>query len=83
VYVCTCRQVPRSTVLLIKNALATIEQTGRQWVPWLTIDGEPVSKTDDDFNQMFLVGTKVCDAYKAKTGKEPPAVCSTFISPKH
>jgi len=72
-------QVPRSTVLLIKNALATIEQTGRQWVPWLTIEGEPVSKTDDDFNQMFLVGTKVCDAYKAKTGKEPPAACSTFI----
>ena len=37
---------------------------GHTQVPWLTIDGEPVSRNDDEFTQMFLVGTKVCDAYK-------------------
>jgi len=73
-------QVPRSTILLIQNALATTELgTSRQWVPWLTINDEPVSHNDDEFNQMFLVGTKVCDIYKTKTGKEPPAQCASFI----
>jgi len=61
-------QVPRSTILLMQNALATIKLgTSRQWVPWLTINDEPVSKTDDEFNQMFLVGSKVCAIYKEKT----------------
>jgi len=73
-------QVPRSTVLLLQNALATAKLgTSRQWVPWLTLNDEPVSKNDKEFNQMFLIGSKVCEIYKAKTGKEPPAQCSKFI----
>ena len=50
---------PRSTMLMLENALATEKLSpSRQWVPWLTINDEPVCKTDKDFAQMFLVGKK-------------------------
>ena len=41
---------PRSTMLMLENALATEKLSpSRQWVPWLTINDEPVCKTDKDF----------------------------------
>ena len=64
---------PRSTMLMLENALATEKLSpSRQWVPWLTINDEPVCKTDKDFPQMFLVGKKVCDTWSQKTGKKAP-----------
>ena len=71
----------RSQILLMQNALATAELgKSRQWVPWLTINDAPVSHSDEEFSQMFLIGSKVCSAYTAETGKHPPAVCATFIT---
>ena len=48
---------PRSTMLMLENALATEKLSpSRQWVPWLTINDEPVCKTDKDFAQMLKDG---------------------------
>ena len=61
---------PRSTMLMLENALATEKLSpSRQWVPWLTINDEPVCKTDKDFAQMFLVGKKVCDTWSQADSK--------------
>ena len=61
------------------HSLAAALCNGQTILSWLTINDEPVSKTDDEFNQMFLVGSKVCAIYKEKTGTEP-SECSTFIT---
>jgi hypothetical protein len=70
--------VSKSTILLLKHALETVQQTERQWVPWLVIDDKPVSKSDKEFDQMFLVGHLVCTAYAQKSGKPAPAACAKF-----
>ena len=68
----------RSQILLMQNALATAELgKSRQWVPWLTINGRTFGIKRQ---KMFLIGSKVCSAYTAETGKHPPAVCATFIT---
>ncbi|EKX48049.1 hypothetical protein GUITHDRAFT_106130 [Guillardia theta CCMP2712] len=73
-------QIPESTILLLQAAKETSEATGRQWVPWLTIDGVSPATSQDDFGQIFLVGMHVCNAYAKKTGKTPPSQCSSFIT---
>jgi len=70
--------VSQSTILLLKSALETAKLSSREWVPWLVIENEPVSKNSSQFSEMFLIGHKICSAYTAKTGKEAPAVCSTY-----
>ena len=49
------------------------------WVVAPTGDGKAVAKDDADFNQMFLVGHKVCTAYTAKTGKKARCRCVSFF----
>jgi hypothetical protein len=70
--------VSKSTILLLQNALETAKQTERQWVPWLVIDDKPVSKNDEEFDQLFLVGHLVCTAYAQKSGKPAPVACAKF-----
>ena len=79
-----CYNGPRAQELLLMNDLETAA-ADPQWVPWFTLDGRPiVSKEDIESNSTLafrsqqLMGAKICDLYVKKTGKTPPAACTTF-----
>ena len=82
--VLACFNGPRAQELMLINDMKTLAAKP-QWVPWFTIDNEPlvaqalIDKNDTlAFKSQMLLPKKICDLYAAKSGKAPPAVCATF-----
>jgi hypothetical protein len=79
-----CFNGKRAQELMLINDMKTIAAKP-QWVPWFTIENEQlvsqelIDKNDTlAFKSQLLMPKKICDLYAAKSGKPPPAVCSTF-----
>jgi hypothetical protein len=72
-----CFHGNRASELLVMNDIASIK-ANVQWSPWVTVDGldliQDPNNPDDNttWHESFLLGTRICNAYHAKTGKKDP-----------